>query len=182
VVPTAEGCSVSVRFEWLGPTRPLDPTLRPALARYGELLLGIVTLVAREPVRVVAGAIVEDGRVLVARRRTDLADAGDGAGRWELPGGKVQPAESDEEALERELLEELGLRTVVRERIGPMVTVRPGVQLVCYRADRIGEDDLVLADHDQVRWVDAAELARVDLLDADREFIAPLRAVFTAQS
>lgn len=172
VVATEAGCSVSIRLEWLGPTRILDPTLRPALVRFGELLLGIVTLVAREPVRVVAGAVLDGDRVLVARRRS-----GSGAGRWELPGGKVDAGESDEQALERELREELGLAVAVRERLGPMVTVRPGLQLYCYLADRTGDEQLVLTDHDETRWVDADTLVGLDLLDADRELLAPLRTV-----
>ena len=179
VVASGDGCSVSVRLEWLGPTRALDPTLRPALVRFAELLLGIVILVAREPVRVVAGAIIDGGRVLVARR---VGAASDGAGRWEFPGGKVQPGESEEQALQRELLEEVGLRALIRDRVGPMVLVRPGVQLRCYRADRVGEDELVLTAHDEVRWVDAAELARLDLLDADRLLLEPVRAALDVRS
>lgn len=174
VVSTAGGCAVSVRLEWLGPTRILYPTLRPALVRYGELLLGIVTLVAREPVRVVAGAIVDGGRVLVARR---AGTSGDEAGRWEFPGGKVQPGESDEDALERELLEELGWRTRVREQLGSTVSVRPGVELSCYRVERTGEEQAVLVDHDEVRWVGPDELGSLDLLDADRALLEPLRGV-----
>lgn len=181
VVPTATGCTASVRLEWLGATRSLDPTLRPALVRYGEMLLGIATLAAREPVRVVAGAIVDGRRVLVARRGPGTGRAAE-AGRWELPGGKVQPGESDQEALERELLEELGVRTAVRERIGPVVAVRPGVQLSCYRVERVGDDEVVLVDHDEVRWADAGELAALDLLDADRALLPPLRGVLETRS
>lgn len=180
VVPTANSCTASVRLEWLGATRSLDPTLRPALVRYGEMLLGISTLVAREPVRVVAGAIVDGDRVLVARR-SGTGPAAE-AGRWELPGGKVQPGESDQEALERELLEELGVGTTVRERVGATVAVRPGVQLSCYRVERIGEEEIVLVDHDEVRWVDVDQLAALDLLDADRALLEPLRGVLETRS
>ena len=56
---------------------------------------------------VVAAAIVRDGRVLAARR-TQPANV---AGRWELPGGKVDPGETPEQALVRELREELGIET-----------------------------------------------------------------------
>lgn len=177
VVATEGGCSVSIRLEWLGPTRILDPTLRPALVRFGELLLGIVTLVAREPVRVVAGAVLDGKQVLVARRRS-----GPDAGRWELPGGKVQPGESDGVALERELLEELALRVTAGDQLGPMVPVRPGLHLYCYLAERVGQDELLLTDHDEARWVDVGTLAGLDLLDADRELLPALRTVLDARS
>ena len=146
----------------------LNASYRPALIRFGEMLLGITTLIAREPVRVVAGAVISDGRVLLARRRSP-------AGRWELPGGKVEPGESDEEALERELFEELAIRTKVSRRIGPIVQIAPGMALVCYRATPTHDDAIQLVDHDAFQWVDGDGLAAIDFLDSDRELVDSLR-------
>lgn len=58
-----------------------------------------------DPVLVVAGVIVRDGRFLAARRSETMA----WAGFWEFPGGKVEPGETLEEALKRELHEELSI-------------------------------------------------------------------------
>ncbi|MET0865989.1 MAG: NUDIX domain-containing protein, partial [Nakamurella sp.] len=77
------------------------------------MLLGIVRLAAAEIQVVVAGAIIEDGRVLAARR-THPPEL---AGKWERPGGKVRPGESEAAALTRELAEELAVDVVVGDRI-----------------------------------------------------------------
>jgi len=61
--------------------------------------------VTHDPVLVVAGVIVRDGRFLAARRSETMA----WAGFWEFPGGKVEPGETLEEALKRELHEELSI-------------------------------------------------------------------------
>lgn len=58
-------------------------------------------------VRVVVGALVRDGRVLLAHRRPDKRAFPD---VWDLPGGVIEPGESESEALARELHEELGVR------------------------------------------------------------------------
>src|SRR5262245_11474698 len=63
---------------------------------------------------VVGAAIVEDGRLLAAQRAEPPALMGG----WEVPGGKVDPGESDHEALVRECREELGVEIVVGERVG----------------------------------------------------------------
>jgi 8-oxo-dGTP diphosphatase len=62
---------------------------------------------------VVAGAVYDQGRLLAARRSAPP----ELAGRWELPGGKLEPGESGEQALVRELREELGVETEPLERI-----------------------------------------------------------------
>lgn len=165
---TGAGTLTTVDMSLSTPVPLLSTMFRPVLIRYGEMLLGITTLVAREPVRVVAGAVVSQGKVLLARRLSP-------SGQWELPGGKVEPGESDRQALQRELLEELALHTTVSERIGPVIEVEPGVELLCYRARMTADEDVILTDHDEYRWVGPDELDAIDLLESDRQLVAPLR-------
>jgi 8-oxo-dGTP diphosphatase len=165
---TGAGSLVTVDFTVDSRIAILNATYRSQLIRYGEMLLGITTLIAREPVRVVAAAVISDGKVLLTRRLVP-------AGRWELPGGKVEPGESEEEALERELMEELAIRISVSRRIGPVVRIDPDTELVCYRAFATHGDPIRLIDHDAYEWVDADQLVRMDLLDSDRELVESLR-------
>jgi 8-oxo-dGTP diphosphatase len=170
----AAGTLTSVEFR-IGSAVPLvNSALRPLLIRYGEMLLGIATLAVRETVRVVAGAVVRNGKVLLARRKsTDT-----GHGRWELPGGKVEPGETDQQALRRELSEELSLATRVFEQLGPPVEVEPGIDLFCYRAELTSDDQPIrLIDHDACVWVGPDELDAMDLLESDRRLVASLQRV-----
>ena len=121
---------------------------------------------------VVGAAIVRDGRVLAARR-TSPAEA---AGRWEFPGGKVEPGESPDEALVREIAEELGCRVVVTRWLPGEVAVGDRHRLLVAVADLVaGEPEP--REHDLVRWLGADELHGVDWLDPDRPFLVPVREV-----
>ena len=60
---------------------------------------------------IVAAAITRHGRLLLARRTRPL----EVAGRWERPGGRVEPGESEAQAVQREIWEELGVRVLVGE-------------------------------------------------------------------
>ena len=71
---------------------------------------------------IVAAAIITQGRVLACERSAPP----EVAGRWEFPGGKVEPGETDEQALARECVEELGVRVEVGARIGPDVSLAHG--------------------------------------------------------
>jgi len=118
---------------------------------------------------VVGAAIVRDGRVLAARRTTPAS----AAGRWEFPGGKVEPGETDAESLVRELLEELGVRvTVDRWLAGEQPIADKYVLRVAVARTEDGE--LTPTEHDLVRWLAADELDDVDWLDSDRPFLAEL--------
>jgi 8-oxo-dGTP diphosphatase len=122
----------------------------------------------------VGAAILRDGRVLAARRTTPAA----AAGRWEFPGGKVEPGETPEIALVREIDEELGCRVEVTGWLADQVPVGASHTLAVAVARLVdGEPDPV--EHDLVRWLAAEELDEVDWLDADRPFLAELRAILT---
>lgn len=125
--------------------------------------------------QVVGAAIVRGGRVLAARRTAPAATAG----RWEFPGGKVEPGESPDDALVREVQEELDCTIEVtgwlegEVELGTAYVLRVAVaRLVA------GDPDPV--EHDEVRWLLADELHSVDWLEGDRPFLAGLPAVLAA--
>ena len=123
---------------------------------------------------VVGAAILRDGRVLAARRTSPAA----AAGRWEFPGGKVEPGETPEAALVREVAEELRCRVEVTGWLAGEVPIGTSHTLAVATARLVdGEPEPV--EHDLVRWLAAAELGDVDWLDSDRPFLAELRETLT---
>ncbi len=126
------------------------------------------------PRSVVGAAILRDGRVLAARRTSPAA----AAGRWEFPGGKVEPGETPEAALVREVVEELGCRVEVTGWMAGEVPIGTSHFLAVALARLVdGEPDPV--EHDLVRWLAAEELGDVDWLEADRPFLAELGQTLT---
>ncbi|GGZ42222.1 DNA mismatch repair protein MutT [Streptomyces inusitatus] len=118
---------------------------------------------------VVAGALYDRGRLLAARRSAPQ----EVAGRWELPGGKLEPGESAPEALVRELREELGVEAEPLERIpGEWPLNRPGYVLQAWTARLVSGEPRPLEDHDELRWLGPDEIDTVDWLDQDRPAVA----------
>lgn len=128
-------------------------------------------------------ALIEDGfgRVLVARRPAGKHLAG----LWEFPGGKVESGESMESALHRELAEELGCQV---DLICPLTPVSQAyaevtVRLYPWRAAlRNGSPEPLAREHEEQRWVDAAQLAALAMPEADvpivREWCELRRQIF----
>ena len=123
---------------------------------------------------VVGAAILRGGRVLSARRTSPAA----AAGRWEFPGGKVEPGETREAALVREVAEELGCRVEVAGWLAGEVTISDTHTLAVAFA-RLVEGEPEPVEHDLVRWLSAGELGDVNWLEADRPFLAELRDLLT---
>jgi 8-oxo-dGTP diphosphatase len=113
---------------------------------------------------VVGGALLHGGRVLAARRSAPA----EVAGRWEFPGGKLEPGESSPQALVRELREELGVEARPMARIPGAWTVRAGLELHIWTAELLSGVPEPLQDHSELRWLSAGQLDTVDWLDQDR--------------
>ena len=125
-----------------------------------------------ERVGVVGAALIRDGRVL-ASRRTGPAHL---AGLWEFPGGKVDDGETDVQALERELREELRVEAEVGERLGGDLLIGETAVLRVYLC-RLLDGEPALVDHDAHRWLGAAELLDVPWIPVDLPLVEQLRAV-----
>ncbi len=123
-------------------------------------------------VPIVGAALLRDDppRVLASRRTAPPRLAG----MWEFAGGKVEDGETDEQALRRELLEELGCDAVIGERFGADLLVGDTAVLRVYLA-RLVEGEPQLVDHDEHRWLTADELDDVPWLPVDGPLVELLR-------
>lgn len=119
-------------------------------------------------------AIVRDRRVLAARRTSPPG----AAGRWEFPGGKVEPGETPAAALVREVAEELRCRVVLTGWLAGEVAIG-STHVLTVATARLEEGEPDPVEHDLVRWLPAEELGRVDWLEADRPFLAEVREILT---
>lgn len=125
-----------------------------------------------EAIPVVAALIELGGKLLICQRKK----GGAFSLKWEFPGGKVEPRESANAALQRELREELGIQAEIGECVGQLVhryacglTVSVQFFQVVSFAGEITTDQF----HD-VRWVSTGELVRYDFLEADLELVRNL--------
>jgi 8-oxo-dGTP diphosphatase len=122
--------------------------------------------------KVVAAVIKRDGRVLICQRKTGRRHGG----KWEFPGGKVEPGEDLKSALKRELLEELGISAVIGDRIEGYDYAYPGrspIQLVFYKVSEFQGEPANLI-FEQIRWERAARLPEYDFLEGDVDFVRRL--------
>lgn len=121
---------------------------------------------------VVCGVILDlSGRMLACRRPRGKVLAG----LWEFPGGKVDPGETPEEALVRELREELAIQVEVGEALSPVRWSYPWAEVrlmpfLCRVVDGIPQ----ALEHEELRWCDAGESRRLDWVPADLPVLAEL--------
>lgn len=137
-------------------------------------------------VQLVVGAVVVDRldrptRVLAARRTGPPALAG----RWELPGGKVEPGESPEQALDRELAEELGIRVHRGQELvasdGRPWPLTAGLELRAWWCAVAEGDPVPGVAHDALRWLDATTVGDLPWLDPDRPLVERIRQALANQ-
>ena len=122
---------------------------------------------------VTAALIRKEGKILVARRRPGLRHAG----RWEFPGGKPEAGETPEEAIIREIQEELGITTSVTAYVGESIA-NNGERKIRLLAFELSWDEGTLAptDHDRIEWALPEALLTYDLLEPDRPIARAIMA------
>jgi 8-oxo-dGTP diphosphatase len=121
---------------------------------------------------VVAALMVENNRLLICQR----SEAGEYPGKWEFPGGKMEPGEQAAEALRRELEEELGIAAEIGEELWRseyQYPDRPPVELRFF-AVRRWEGGIENRIFQQIRWAAPAELRVYDFLEGDLQLVAKL--------
>ncbi|MBO5998867.1 MAG: (deoxy)nucleoside triphosphate pyrophosphohydrolase [Lachnospiraceae bacterium] len=120
----------------------------------------------------VAAAVICDGDRYFATQR----GYGDWKDYWEFPGGKIEPGETPEEALVREIREELETEIDIAGRLAEVEYDYPEFHLsmVCYIA-RIREGQPVLKEHEAARWLKKEELDEVGWLPADKFVVEMLK-------
>ena len=122
-------------------------------------------------IRVVAAVIYADGKVFATQR-----GYGEFKGGWEFPGGKIEEGETPENALKREISEELETEIAVGELIETIEYDYPEFHLSmnCFWCDVV-RGNLVLKEHESARWLDKESLYSVEWLPADVALIEKIR-------
>ena len=125
---------------------------------------------------IVGAAILADGHLLACQR----SEPPEVAGRWEFPGGKVEPGEDELEALVRECEEELGVVIRVLERVGEDVPLAHGWALLRVWLAEIVTGEPQALEHSALTWLGPDELDSVSWLPADAPIVAEVAKVLAA--
>jgi 8-oxo-dGTP diphosphatase len=149
-----------------------------AMQAYLDLYAAAAARRASDVVQVVGAAVVDGDRVLVAQRSGGPYD-----GRWEFPGGKVEPGESDLSALVREIGEELGVDVVPQAFVGEVLLDgvvaggEPGASTLRVWWARLTGGEVVAREHAELRWVGADDLDDLDWIPADRPLLPAVKTL-----
>jgi 8-oxo-dGTP diphosphatase len=122
--------------------------------------------------KVTAAVIEKDGKILIAKRKRGDSQAG----KWEFPGGKLEPGETPESCLKRELREELGIETEVGAFFCSSRFVYPhmAVELLVYRTSYVS-GEITLHAHDRAEWIAPETLSGFDFSEADKPVVRKLK-------
>lgn len=119
-------------------------------------------------IRVACAIIEQDGLVLAAQRSAAMALPY----AWEFPGGKLEPGESPEACLHRELREELGVGVEIARALSSRIHRYPACTVMLYPfVVRIVTGEIVLHEHAAIDWLPPERLHELDWLEADRPVI-----------
>ncbi len=121
---------------------------------------------------VVAAVLRRNREILACRRRADQNHPG----KWEFPGGKVEPGETPAQALQRELAEELNIDALIGAEITRYEYAYPGlapIRLVFFEVESY-QGTPSFSQFSDARWATPAELPALDFLDGDIDFVRKL--------
>jgi len=123
--------------------------------------------------KIVAAIFSEQNKVLAMKRAAHKP----AAGKWEFPGGKIEPGETPEQAIRREIREELNIEITRLTHFdnSKTVTTEWEVELDCFlvESDSMPTES---TDHDEMRWVEIDHLHNLDWLEADIKVIEKLQS------
>ena len=124
-------------------------------------------------IEVVAAIIHQDGKILATQR-----GYGEYKGWWEFPGGKMEPGETEEQAIVREISEELNVRIAVERKVCTVEYDYPQfhLRMHCFWCSMAG-GVLELKEHQSAQWLEREQWNSVEWLPADVEVVEVLKDV-----
>ena len=122
--------------------------------------------------QVTAAILIRNGKILIAKRKADDRQAG----KWEFPGGTVEPNESPETCLKREMQEEFGIEVSVGKFFGESIYHydHGAIKLLAYLTSFVS-GNLAPKDHSAFRWVSTEQLSDFDFAPADIPLVEKLQ-------
>ncbi len=124
-------------------------------------------------IKVTAAILEKDGKIIIAQRKINDHLSG----MWEFPGGKIEPGETPEQCLGRELMEEFDIDVNIGEYLGSNIHHYDhiSIELMAYRASWVS-GIITMNDHNAYRWVTIEQLDTFDFAPADIPFVDMLCA------
>jgi 8-oxo-dGTP diphosphatase len=123
-------------------------------------------------IQVTAAIITDTGKILIAKRKSTARLPN----LWEFPGGKMEPGESAEQCLKRELYEEFEIHVRIGQCVGANIHAYDfgTIELIAFKASLVG-GKFKLHDHAEIRWVQPNDLDHFTFTPADSPFVDMLR-------
>ena len=119
----------------------------------------------------VAGIVINQNKILIGKRK----DEDIGGGKWEFPGGKIEIGETNSEALERELYEELGISVKIgKELMNYEHVFKTTIYNITFMEIIDYEGEICNNAHSEIKWVKFSNLLEYDFISGDDRFIQSL--------
>ena len=116
----------------------------------------------------VAGIIINQNKILIGKRK----DEDIGGGKWEFPGGKIEIGETNSEALERELYEELGISVKIgKELMNYEHMFKTTIYNISFMEIIDYDGEIRNNAHSEIKWVKFSNLLEYDFISGDDRFI-----------